>query len=193
VRRQVSKRIRALTELEGSVLGMIGVKGPCTPYALRREFMGSPSQYWSASSGAVYPLVVRLRRRGLIRVQGATGNGRQGRLYGLTAAGRRALKDWLATLDAPATISVPPDPLRNRIAFFALLDAGQRRSHLARAVRGLGTYLRRVRAYTQQMQAQGRGDEFLISVGAERMVQARLDWLLEVARATGLDLGPPEE
>jgi DNA-binding PadR family transcriptional regulator len=76
-----SKKAIALTELEGSVLGMIGVKGPCTPYALRREFLDSPSQYWSASSGAVYPLVLRLEERGLIRLKGKTADGREGNLY----------------------------------------------------------------------------------------------------------------
>jgi DNA-binding PadR family transcriptional regulator len=185
VRRQVKKGSRGLTELEGSVLGMIGVKGPCTPYALRREFMESPSQYWSASSGAVYPLMIRLRRRGLIRVSATTGDGREGRVYGLTPAGRRALQDWLATVDAPATISVPPDPLRNRIAFFQLLDDGRQRSCLASAVEALQDYLDSVRAHTVKLEAHGDRNEFLVSVGAERMVRARLDWLVEVVRATG--------
>jgi DNA-binding PadR family transcriptional regulator len=181
-----------VTELEASVLGMLGVKGPCTPYALRREFRASPSQYWSASSGAVYPLILRLRRRGLIRVTRKVAGRRGGLLYELTPAGRRVLRDWLGTLDAPASISVPPDPLRNRIAFFELLDEGERRSYLAAAVRGMRAYLSRVRSYTEQLLAQGRHGEHLVSAGAQRMVQARLDWLLEVARTEGLDVSTPD-
>src|SRR5262249_51370324 len=139
---------------EGSVLGMIGVKGPCTPYAVRREFMDSPSQYWSASSGAVYPLVLRLQRRGLIRVKGMTRDHRRGNMYELTAAGSQALLYWLGGLDAPASISVPPDPIRNRIAFFALLDPPRQEAILASAVKAMKAYLGQVRAYTKRERAQ---------------------------------------
>ena len=44
---------RALTELEGAVLGTIKQKGPCTPYAVRREFRSSLTPYWSGSAGNV--------------------------------------------------------------------------------------------------------------------------------------------
>jgi DNA-binding PadR family transcriptional regulator len=171
-----------LTELEGSVLGMIGVKGPCTPYALRREFMNSPSQYWSASSGAIYPLVLRLERRGLVHVQGKTGDGRAGSLYVLTAPGLRAVREWLATLNAPTSISVPPDPLRNRIAFFELLDPRKQQQLVGSAVREMQAHVARARSYTLQQRAQQHASEQLVSEGAERMLEARLVWLREVAR-----------
>lgn len=172
----------AVTELEGSVLGMVGTKEPCTPYAIRREFQDSPSQYWSASSGSIYPLILRLERRGLIRVKGSAGGGRGGTLYGLTAAGQRALREWLGTLDAPATISVPPDPLRNRIAFFAVLDSNTQRKYLASAVKELRDHLLRVRAYTEQEKAEQRTNEYLVSDGAQRMLESRLEWMLGVIR-----------
>jgi|SRR5580692_2374866 DNA-binding PadR family transcriptional regulator len=161
---------------------MIGIRGPCTTYALRREFMDSPSQYWSASSGAVYPLVLRLRKRGLIRVKGTTGDDREGSLYVLTAAGSRALVDWLSRLDAPSSISVPPDPMRNRIAFFALLDPETRKKFVAHATRELQASIERIRAHTQREKAQGNVFEYLVSGGALRMVESRLEWLLDVAR-----------
>lgn len=172
----------AVTELEGSVLGMVGAKEPCTPYAIRREFQDSPSQYWSASSGSIYPLILRLERRGLIRVKGTTGDGRAGSLYGLTAAGQRVLREWLGTLDAPATISVPPDPLRNRIAFFTLLDPQTQRKYLASAIKEMRGHLERVRAYTEHQKMEQRTLEQLVSAGAQRMLEARLEWMLEVIR-----------
>jgi len=175
----------ALTEIEGSVLGMISRKGPCTAYALRREFTESPSQYWSASSGAVYPLVRRLERRRLIRVKRKTRDGREGSLYVLTAAGHEALTDWLNGLDATATISVPPDPLRNRVAFFALLEHSRQQVVVARAIEGLRSHLERVLAHTERLETLGRTFEYLVSDGARRMLESRLEWLLEVARATG--------
>ena len=179
------KRARVLTELEGNVLGMIGVKGPCTPYALRREFMESPSQYWSASSGAVYPLVQRLKKRGLIRVKGTTGDGREGSLYVLTTLGSKALINWLCSLNAPASISVPPDPLRNRISFFALLDPVKQQRILASAVNEMKSYLARVRGYTERQKARKHTGEYLVSDGAQRMVEARLEWLEFIVRVLG--------
>ena len=179
------RQAKAITELEGGVLGMIAVKGPCTPYAVRREFLGSPSQYWSASSGAIYPLIRRLARRGLIHVREKTEDSRRGNLYVLTAAGSRTLKNWLATLDSPAAISVPPDPVRNRIAFFAVLDPARRKALLARAVRKMSSHLSRVQAYTERVKANKDTGEYWIRVGAQRMLEARLQWLQDVARSQG--------
>jgi DNA-binding PadR family transcriptional regulator len=174
-----------LTELEGSVLGTIGTGEPCTPYAVRREFQDSPSRYWSASAGAIYPLMRRLERRGLIRVRATTDDRRRGRLYGLTPAGRRALRRWLGTLADPVTTGVPPDPLRNRVAFFATLDPATRRTLLDGAAMELRADLGRVREYTSRQKADGRTYEYLVSAGAERMLEARLDWIVEVIRVTG--------
>jgi DNA-binding PadR family transcriptional regulator len=164
---------------------MIGAKGPCTPYALRREFIKSPSQYWSASSGAVYPIVLRLRRRGLIRVHGKARDGREGKDYVLTASGLCALRGWLGTLDAPASVSVPPDPLRNRVAFFALLAPREQHKLLDRAVKAMRAHLARVHAHTEMLRAQDQPNEYLVSDGARRMVKARLEWLVTVAQALG--------
>jgi DNA-binding PadR family transcriptional regulator len=174
------KKAAGLTELEGSVLGMIGNKGPCTPYALRREFMDSPSQYWSASSGAAYPLVLRLARRGLIRIKSRTDDGREGNLYVLTAAGTRALRAWVNELASEPCISVPPDPLRNRLAFFDLLDKNSRSELLQDTIAKLKNYLEQVETYTRDAQKHQAASEYLISLGALRMVQARLEWLREV-------------
>jgi DNA-binding PadR family transcriptional regulator len=185
VKRKSKNKAKAvsLTELEGSVLGMIEVKGPCTPYALRREFMDSPSHYWSASSGAVYPLVLRLEKRGLIRVKGTTDDGREGKLFVLTASGSTALKNWLSTLDAPASISVPPDPLRNRIAFFGVLDPKERRRRVDSAIKAMQIHLERVLERLEREKAEHLVSEQLVSDGARRMLESRLEWLWEVARS----------
>lgn len=162
---------------------MIGVKGPCTPYALRREFLDSPSQYWSASSGAVYPLVLRLEERGLIRLKGKTADGREGNIYMLTRAGQRALTRWIKSIDAPACISVPPDPLRSRIAFLDLLDAADRGKCLENASSALRAYVSQVRSYTARATKEQTPAEYLVSLGALRTLEARLQWLEEVVQA----------
>src|SRR5262245_25540240 len=117
-----------LTELEGTTLGIIGVRGACTPYAVRREFLVSPSPYWSGSAGAIYPLIARLEKRGLIRVADRTADQRSGKLYCLTASGRRTLRNWMGTPLPPEVTGVPPDPLRNRIEYFALLTREEQKA-----------------------------------------------------------------
>ena len=58
--------MRELSELEYVVLGVVRQEAPCTPYVIRQVFAHSPSSYWSGSAGAIYPLVRRLERRGLL-------------------------------------------------------------------------------------------------------------------------------
>ena len=55
------------TELEAAVLGVIWQQGPCTAYAIRREFQTSDSPRWSGSAGATYPLLRRLEKLELIK------------------------------------------------------------------------------------------------------------------------------
>lgn len=180
--KKTGRRTSVLTELEGNVLGTIGTNEPCTPYSVRREFQVSPSRYWSASAGAIYPLMRRLERRGLIRVRRTTGDGRRGQLFALTPAGRRQLERWVGTLDEPGAVSAPPDPLRSRFLFFATLDPAERRTLLDNAAKELRSDLERVREWTRRRKAEGRTFDYLVSLGAERMQEARLAWILELMR-----------
>lgn len=112
---------RALTELEGTVLGVVRLRQPCTSYRVRREFTESPSPYWSGSAGAIYPLMTRLERAGLLRSTAESTGSRRSREYRLTAAGRAALVRWLGPPVPPEVVGVPPDPLRTRVPFLEAL------------------------------------------------------------------------
>jgi DNA-binding PadR family transcriptional regulator len=186
-----AKRSWETTELEGNVLGLIATKGPCTTYAMRREFQRSPSPYWSGSAGAIYPLMSRLRQRRLIRVTGAIRDGRGGRLYMLTPRGRRVLQRWLGRPLSPLTIGVPPDPLRNRVQFFALLAKAEQRAFLADAAAKVKAHLADLVLVTERQKAAGDTLDYLINRGACRVLQARLDWLQETAET--LQIGLPGE
>jgi DNA-binding PadR family transcriptional regulator len=187
------KHAAALTELEGCVLGLIATRGPCTPYAVRRELQESPSRHWSASAGAVYPLVRRLQRRGLVRVHGRMADDRRGRLYALTSAGQRAFRAWLGPPCLPAAVSVPPDPLRSRVAFLSVLERHAQAALLADALARMAAHLREVGTYTERKQAEGDRFEYLVSRGAYLMMQARIAWLEESARALGRGEGTTDK
>ncbi len=59
-----------MTELESTVLGVVWLRGPCTAYVIRQEFLASSSSYWTASTGAIYPVLRRLEGAGMIRAGG---------------------------------------------------------------------------------------------------------------------------
>lgn len=119
---------KPLTDLEGAVLAEIAKRGATTSYVVARAFAASPSEYWSGSAGAVYPLIKRLAARGLLAAQ-ADADGKRTRLdYRVTDAGRAALEDWL--LDVKRASGMGFDPLRTRLAHMELVDAEQRRKFL---------------------------------------------------------------
>ena len=171
---------RGLTELEGCVLGVIGTRGPCTPYAVRREFLASLTPYWSGSAGAIYPLIARLRRRRLIRGSVSTGDARGRTLYSLTAAGSRALSRWLSPPLSALVVGAPPDPIRTRIGFLGLLRPAGRHALLADAIAKIRAQLGVLAAALKKPQ-----DPFdrLALRGSYLMMAARLSWLRGVAGA----------
>lgn len=119
---------KPLTDLEGAVLAEIARRGVATSYAVSRSFAASPSEFWSGSAGAVYPLIKRLLARGMVTAQ-ADADGKRARLdYRLTDAGKTAMEDWL--LDAKRASGMGFDPLRTRLAYMELVDAARRKSFL---------------------------------------------------------------
>ena len=109
-----------LTDLEGAALAEIAGRGVATSYAVARTFRESPSEYWSGSAGAVYPLLKRLMERGLL-VADAGSRGRRAHTgYALSDAGRAALQAWL--LDAKRASGLGFDPLRTRAVHMRLVS-----------------------------------------------------------------------
>ncbi len=117
-----------LTDLEGAALAEIAARGSATSYAIAQSFEQSPSEFWSGSAGAVYPLIKRLAARGLLRSTSAI-TGKRPRLdYQLTAQGRAALEAWL--LDAHRAAGMGFDPLRTRLVHLHLVSPARRRAFL---------------------------------------------------------------
>jgi PadR family transcriptional regulator, regulatory protein AphA len=78
------------------VLGMIGLRGPSTPYDLKRGIGHSVGYFWPFPHAQLYAEPERLERMGLLAVQSEE-TGRRRKLYSLTEAGRGALRGWLAS------------------------------------------------------------------------------------------------
>jgi PadR family transcriptional regulator AphA len=95
-----------LTSFEHVLLGMIFIQ-PSTGYDLKRRFATTPMGVYQPSSGALYPALDRLERRGLFQseVLRPTEGGRPRRLYHLTEDGRQAHLGWVRVPVAPETVS----------------------------------------------------------------------------------------
>jgi len=77
-------------------LGLIGLRGPSTPYDLKRAAGRSIAYFWSFPHSQLYSEPERLAAAGLLVEQREEG-GRNRKIYALTDAGRHALKAWLTT------------------------------------------------------------------------------------------------
>jgi PadR family transcriptional regulator AphA len=77
------------------VLGMIGLRGPSTPYDLKRGIGHSVGYFWPFPHAQLYAEPERLEQMGLLELQSEE-TGRRRKVYSLTGAGRGALREWLA-------------------------------------------------------------------------------------------------
>jgi len=95
-----------LTAFEQVLLGMIFGR-PATGYDLKRRFATTALGVYQPSSGALYPALDRLERRGLLASEASTpgAGGRPRRLYELTEGGRQTHLDWLREQVDPASVA----------------------------------------------------------------------------------------
>jgi DNA-binding PadR family transcriptional regulator len=170
------------SEIEGCVLALVWAEGPLTPYAIRKEFLDSPSPQWSGSAGTIYPLVRRLAKRRWIRSEVRHRGRRKGNQIYLTAVGLKVLRRWLRVPLQEWVAGVPPDPLRTRVRFLGALSPAEQRQFVFEAARRTADHLRLVEKDCRAKRSQ---DTFqhLMARGALLSMQARCAFVREVVRA----------
>jgi DNA-binding PadR family transcriptional regulator len=77
------------------ILGMLAWR-PMSGYDVKSIVDNSTRFFWAASYGQIYPELRRLAEAGLVEGEAEKGSGRRRTAYRITAAGRDALRDWLA-------------------------------------------------------------------------------------------------
>lgn len=90
-----------------AVLGMLAIR-PWTPYELTQQFRRSLAFCWPVSERLVYTEPDKLVREGLAKVRTSRNGERDRRVYSITPAGRKILREWLATAPAPPRIFNEP-------------------------------------------------------------------------------------
>lgn len=79
-----------------AVLGLIGLRGPSTPYDLKKAAGRSLAYFWPFPHTQLYSEPARLHELGLLHVDGEK-DGRRRKTYSLTTAGSTVLRTWLGT------------------------------------------------------------------------------------------------
>jgi PadR family transcriptional regulator, regulatory protein AphA len=77
------------------VLGLIALRGPSTPYDLKRAVGHSIGYFWTFPHAQLYSEPRRLREAGLLDLD-QEDSGRRRMIYSITDQGMAALRDWLA-------------------------------------------------------------------------------------------------
>ncbi|MEE8296140.1 MAG: PadR family transcriptional regulator [Sphingomonadales bacterium] len=118
------KKVIKLKNLEGGIMGSIVMRKHCTAYRVHKDFVQSPSQYFSGSAGAVYPAFKRLEKRGLIKAKSVGTKLRPAKGFALTKKGLEAYKAWY--LDPIQAVDAGFDPLRFRFSLLPSLAENER-------------------------------------------------------------------
>ncbi len=97
-----------------ALLGVLS-HGPASGYDIKKFIDGSIGYFWNESFGQIYPMLKELEEQGLVRAKDEDQAGR--RLYRMTAAGGRALDEYLRE---------PPDEFQVRDEMLLKLFFGAR-------------------------------------------------------------------
>jgi DNA-binding PadR family transcriptional regulator len=116
----MSTRDVQATHYEATVLSLIERMQPITAYQVRKVLTASPTTDISSSTGKIYPIVRRLKERGLVAADPVEGDQRNAEKLRCTDRGKQVLRQWVMTLDD--SYLLPEDPLRTRILSFHLLS-----------------------------------------------------------------------
>jgi PadR family transcriptional regulator, regulatory protein AphA len=132
-----------------AILGLLADED-LTGYDIKKLVEERLSHFWSESFGHIYPMLRRLRERGLVEQSVERQEGRPDRkVYSITEDGRAALESWFAE---------PPAPQRPRNEVLLRIFLGRHANP--------GYLIRDVRAQREQ---------FAHALGQLRAIKARLD------------------
>jgi DNA-binding PadR family transcriptional regulator len=76
------------------ILGMLAAR-PRSGYEIKQLVDNSARFFWAASYGQIYPELKKLKKEGLIAGDDSSRGARQSTTFKLTAAGKRAARDWI--------------------------------------------------------------------------------------------------
>lgn len=113
-----------LSHHESHVLALVHKWQPTTAYFVRKALQRGLASSFSDSPGSVYPVIERLKKRGLVVATAAEADGRRTEHLTCSAEGEAAIAGWLTRID-PVDL-LPEDPWRTRVLFADILEPAAR-------------------------------------------------------------------
>lgn len=167
------------SELECFIIGLLWQLGPSSAYDLRVHMRASPSTQWSASAGAIYPLLQRLEAQGLLTCENTHKGKRPRSVYTPTEDGLRALRAWIGPPLARDAATVAHDPLRSRARFLGVLTPAARRKWLVAARAALDEVEQQIIAWERSVSPKDTFAAHMTRCG-ELDLEARRRWITEL-------------
>lgn len=121
-----------LKDLEGLILGVVAESQPCSPYFVHKNFLRSPSKFFSGSAGAIYPAVKRLEKKGFLKGATSGTRGKPSKSLTITKTGLAEYLSWY--FDPSRAADAGFDPLRARISMLGALPRKERKEVLGRLI-----------------------------------------------------------
>jgi DNA-binding PadR family transcriptional regulator len=171
------RTVPRLTDDEGTFLALLIRMQPATAYQLSKVYAESPVSNFGVSKGKIYPLINRLKKKGLLdaeKVEDRKGAER----ISTTALGREAVRSWVREI-RPNHLLLE-DPLRTKVQSFELLSEEERLEWIATAHAQLQAKLAEVRQYAESVTVPYKRQVLDNAVSA---IRARITWLNRVRKS----------
>lgn len=161
-----------ISDNEGTLLALVRRVQPVTAYEIGKIYEASPVSNFNASKGKLYPLIKRLKSRGLVEAHQVANDARGTERLSVTKAGEEAVRDWVRQIRP--THLLLEDPLRTKMQSLDLLSREQRIRWIVGVKAALLEKLAELEAYGKNVSVPYQ--EF-VHANAVASIRARMDWL----------------
>lgn len=169
-----------LTDDEGTFMALLLRVQPATGYQLSKIYAESPVSNFGISKGKIYPLIRRLKDRGLITVAAVDDDRRGTGLLSCTKSGREAVRAWV--MDIRPNHVLPEDPLRTKVQSFDLLSPVEQIQWVQLARTMTDQKLQELEEYSREVTVPFKD---LVHGNAEAALRNRAEWLEHISTRIG--------
>jgi DNA-binding PadR family transcriptional regulator len=134
------------------ILGMLAAK-PRSGYEIKQLVDNSARFFWAASYGQIYPELKKLEKEGLITGDDSSRGARQSTTFKLTAAGKRAARDWI---DGPPQVFELRDEGLLELFFAGSIDPARTPEIARERAAKAAASAAELRALWEQIEAEGK-------------------------------------
>lgn len=161
-----------LTDDEGTFLALLLRVRQATAYQLSKIYEESPVSNFGTSKGKIYPLIRRLKERGLLSTRTVRGDARGTKFLECTSEGQQAVRHWIKQI-RPGHLLLE-DPLRTKIQSFDLLSRDEQIEWIAEVKSRLLEKLEELDTYAKTVDVPFK--EY-VHDSAVSSIRSRMDWL----------------